>query len=52
MQNIMTQLLQERRFQLPADAPRKLVEDIESYSAFVEMQARMTGPAFWYQKLA
>lgn len=52
MHNIMAQLLQERRVQIPEDAPMKLVEDIESYSAFVEMQARMTGAAFWYQKLA
>jgi len=42
----------ERRFQLPSDAPQRLVEDIESYSAFVEMQSRMTGPASWYQRLA
>jgi hypothetical protein len=51
MQTI-NQLFQERRVQVPADAPLKLVEDIECYSAFVEMQSRMTGPASWYQKLA
>ncbi|MEA3198745.1 MAG: hypothetical protein QOE90_173 [Thermoplasmata archaeon] len=37
---------------IPVDAPLKLVEDIEAYSALVEMQARMTGPASWYQRLA
>lgn len=42
----------ERRFQVPADAPAKLVTDIETYSAFVEMQAKMSGPSSWYQRLS
>ncbi|HWH07873.1 MAG TPA: hypothetical protein VNX21_01650 [Candidatus Thermoplasmatota archaeon] len=42
----------ERRFQVPLDAPEKLVEDIRRYSAFVEMQARMSGPSAWYQRLS
>jgi hypothetical protein len=42
----------ERRFQVPADAPAKLVEDIQTYSAFVEMQAKMLGASAWYQRLS
>lgn len=42
----------ERRFQVPTDAPAKLVADIETYSAFVEMQAKMSGPSAWYQRLS
>jgi len=42
----------ERRFQVPADAPARLVEDIETYSAFVEMQSKMNGASAWYQRLA
>lgn len=41
----------ERRFYVPADAPAKLVENIEEYSAFVEMQSKMMGPSAWYQRL-
>jgi hypothetical protein len=48
----LNQLLQERRLSVPMDAPPRLVEDIESYSAFLEMQSRMTGSSSWYQKLA
>ena len=48
----MNQLLQERRLSVPMNAPPRVVEDIESYNAFLEMQSRMTGPASWYQKLA
>lgn len=42
----------EKRFQVPLDTPQKLVDDIETYSAFVDLQARMSGTAYWYQKLA
>jgi hypothetical protein len=42
----------ERRFQVPPDAPRKLVEDIEAYSAFVEQQSKMMGASAWYQRLS
>lgn len=42
----------ERRFYVPEDAPARLVRDIETYSAFVEMQARMSGPSAWYQRLS
>lgn len=42
----------ERRFHVPEDAPEKLVEDIERYSAFVEVQSRMSGPSSWYQRLS
>lgn len=41
----------ERRFLVPPDTHPRLVEDIETYSAFVDMQAKMTGTASWYQKL-
>lgn len=42
----------EWRFSLPADAPAKLVEDIEAYSAFVDFQSKMLGPSSWYQRLS
>lgn len=42
----------ERRFWVPENAPAKLVEDIQRYSAFVEMQAKMSGPSSWYQRLS
>lgn len=48
----ITQFSLERRLQLPANAPLRLVEDIQAYSAFVELQAKMVGPASWYQNLA
>lgn len=48
---MMQQFTVERRFQVPLDTPQKLVEDIETYSAFVEMQGKMNGPSSWYQKL-
>jgi len=48
----LTQAFLERRVSVPHDAPQKLVDDIETYSAWVEMQSRMTGSASWYQKLA
>ncbi|MFA5861290.1 MAG: hypothetical protein WDA16_06300 [Candidatus Thermoplasmatota archaeon] len=41
----------ERRFYVPDDAPAKLVENIEEYSAFVEMQSKMMGSSAWYQRL-
>lgn len=42
----------ERRFHLPHDAPAKLMEDIEHYSALVELQAQMMGASAWYKKLS
>lgn len=45
------QLTFERRLQIPLDAPARLVQDIETYSALVEFQAKMGGTAGWYQKL-
>lgn len=48
----MQQAVFERRFYVPEDAPAKLVQDIQEYSAFVEMQAKMSGPSAWYQRLS
>lgn len=42
----------ERTLQVPPGASPRLVADIEHYNAFVELQARMSGPASWYQRLA
>jgi len=42
----------ERRFQLPANAAPRLVEDIETYSAFVDLQNKLSATAPWYQRLA
>ena len=47
----VNELSLEMRFQVPADAPARLVEDIQTYSALVEMQSKMNGPSAWYQKL-
>ena len=47
----MQQML-ERTLQIPHDAPPRLLHDIEAYSAFVEMQSKMTGHASWYRQLA
>lgn len=41
----------ERRIQLPVNAPEKLVMDIETYNALVDMQAKMLGASAWYQRL-
>lgn len=41
----------ERRFQLPPNAPARLVEDIQAYSAFVDLQAKMSNTAPWFQRL-
>ena len=41
----------ERTFQLPLDAPPRVLADIAHYSAFVEFQAKMAGASAWYQKL-
>lgn len=46
------QITFERRFYVPPDAPAKLIEDIQEYSAFVEMQTRMSGASAWYQRLS
>lgn len=42
----------ERTLHIPPDAPPRLLHDIAMYSAFVEMQSKMTGHASWYQNLA
>ena len=42
----------ERRFTVPADAPARVVEGIQTYSAFVEMQSKMNGASAWYQRLS
>lgn len=42
----------ERRFQVPLDTHPRLLEDIQTYSAFVEMQSKMIGATAWYQQLA
>lgn len=42
----------ERKLQLPSGAPPRLLEDIESYSAFVELQNKMGATAPWFQRLA
>lgn len=42
----------QMRFQLPLDAPVKLVEDIQHYSALIELQAKMRTAAPWFEQLA
>lgn len=42
----------ERTISLPFDAPLKLVEDIQAYSALVELQSKMSGASAWYAKLS
>ena len=42
----------ERRFRLPPNAPARLIEDIETYSAFVELQNKMGSTAPWFQRLS
>lgn len=42
----------ERRVQLPLDAAPRLIEDIQHYSAFVELQEKLSASAPWYQRLA
>lgn len=42
----------ERRIVVPVNAPARLVEDIQAYSALVELQSKMTGSSSWYSKLA
>lgn len=42
----------ERRFQIPSDTPERVVEDIETYSAFVDMQTKLKSLAPWYESLA
>lgn len=41
----------ERRLQVPLDAPPRLLHDIETYSAFVDLQSKMAGTSWWYQRL-
>jgi hypothetical protein len=48
----MPQFSVERRFSIPPNAPPRLLEDIQTYSAFVDYQSKMSGPSLWYQKLA
>lgn len=48
----MHEMVIERRFMLPADAPERLVENIQEYSAFVDFQSKMLGPSAWYQRLS
>lgn len=42
----------ERKLQLPLEAPARLLEDIETYSAFVDLQSKMGGTSPWFQRLA
>lgn len=42
----------ERKLQLPAGAPPRLLHDIETYSALVELQTQLGASAPWYQRLA
>ena len=42
----------ERRFQIPPNAPPRLIEDIEAYSALVDLQDKMGSIAPWFQRLA
>jgi hypothetical protein len=42
----------ERRIVVPVDAPQRLVEDIQNYSALIELQSKMTGASAWYSKLS
>lgn len=42
----------ERRFQIPHDTHPRVVEDIETYSAFVDLQTKLKSLAPWYESLA
>lgn len=42
----------ERKLQVPLGAPPRLLEDIETYSALVELQSKMGATAPWFQRLA
>ena len=48
----MTNFELERRFRLPPDAHPRLVQDIETYSAFVDLQNKMGSTAPWFQRLS
>lgn len=41
----------ERRFQLPPNAAPRLLEDIQTYSALVELQTKMSTSAPWFQRV-
>ena len=41
----------ERRFSIPPNAHARLIEDIEAYSALVDLQNKMGATAPWYQRL-
>jgi hypothetical protein len=42
----------ERKLQVPTGAPSRLLEDIQTYSAFVDLQNKMGNAAPWFQRLA
>lgn len=42
----------ERRLQIPASMPERLIRDIESYNELVALQERLLPTAPWYQRLA
>lgn len=42
----------ERKLQVPIGAPPRLLEDIEAYSALVELQSKLVATAPWFQQLA
>lgn len=41
----------ERSFRLPANAHPRLRDDIEAYSAFVDLQNKMGSTQPWFQRL-
>lgn len=44
--------IMERSLQLPLNAPPKLLEDIQNYSAFVELQQKLSASQPWYLRLS
>lgn len=42
----------ERRFQLPINTPARVLEDIETYNALVDLQNKIGASAPWYQRLS
>ena len=42
----------ERKLHLPTGMTPRLVEEIEAYSAFVELQNKMGATQPWFQRLA
>lgn len=47
-----TNLSVERTLELPENTPPRLVEDIQAYSALIELQSKMNGASSWYSRLA